>query len=380
MSKARDLANLLNAQGRVSGASYTDNDTTYSVRDGELSQNNFTNEDHNKLQGIEVGATRDQSKSEIDALNIDADKLDGQHATYFTNYADTAVSNLVSSAPSTLNTLNELADALGDDPNFATTITNGLANKVDNSRVLTNVPSGAIFTDTVPTLSSLGYTGATNANNYSHPTGSGNKHIPSGGTVGQVLTYASSGTATWATASSPDPFPAAPTWTSPDASYTSNGSWTKPASIGNDDWIIFHLISGGGSGNAGGSGSGGKGGALVLAVKGASITSSISFVIGAGGGYNGYGGFANAGQASTITISGKTFSSGFGGGASYYTDSGGHGDGVLAWVGGSTPATILTVDDVRGGGSLGGGTSNSGGRGGGGYYGAGISGALRIHY
>mgnify|MGYP000931414373 FL=1 len=197
MSKARDLANLLNAQGRVSGASYTDNDTTYSVTDGELSENNFTDEDHNKLQGIEVGATRDQSKSEIDALNIDADKLDGQHATYFTQYADDAVADLVSSAPSTLNTLNELADALGDDPNFATTITNGLANKVDNSQVLTNVPSGAIFTDTVPTLSSLGYTGATNANNYSHPTGSGNKHIPSGGSSGKILTYSSSGTATW---------------------------------------------------------------------------------------------------------------------------------------------------------------------------------------
>jgi len=221
---------------------------------------------------------------------------------------------------------------------------------------------------------------ADGANNYSHPTGNGNNHIPSGGSSGQVLTYSSPGTAVWATASAPDPFPAAPNWSSPSANYTSSGSWSKPGSVGNDDWVIFHLISGGGSGNAGGHGQGGKGGALVLAVKGASITSSVSFVVGAGGHYNGYGGFANVGGVSSITIAGKTFTSGQGGGASYYTNSGGHGEGVLAWPGGSSPATIITVDDVRGGGSLGGGTASAGYRGGGGYYGAGVPGALRIHY
>jgi hypothetical protein len=40
---------------------------------------------------------------------------------------NTAISNLVDSAPTTLNTLNELATALGNDPNFATTITNKIA-------------------------------------------------------------------------------------------------------------------------------------------------------------------------------------------------------------------------------------------------------------
>jgi len=40
---------------------------------------------------------------------------------------DTSVANVVDSAPETLNTLNELAAALGDDPNFATTITNQIA-------------------------------------------------------------------------------------------------------------------------------------------------------------------------------------------------------------------------------------------------------------
>lgn len=46
------------------------------------------------------------------------------------NYVATAVSNLVASAPSTLDTLNELATALGNDANFATTVTNSIATKL----------------------------------------------------------------------------------------------------------------------------------------------------------------------------------------------------------------------------------------------------------
>lgn len=45
------------------------------------------------------------------------------------------------------------------------------------------VPSNAVFTDTV----------------YTHPTSSGNKHIPSGGSSGQVLQWSADGTAKWET-------------------------------------------------------------------------------------------------------------------------------------------------------------------------------------
>ena len=48
-------------------------------------------------------------------------------------YVDTAVSNVVDSAPGALDTLNELAAALGDDANFSTTITNSLATKLNLS-------------------------------------------------------------------------------------------------------------------------------------------------------------------------------------------------------------------------------------------------------
>ena len=37
----------------------------------------------------------------------------------------------------------------------------------------------------------------TNANNYVHPTTSGNKHIPSGGSSGQILRWSADGTAVW---------------------------------------------------------------------------------------------------------------------------------------------------------------------------------------
>jgi len=116
-------------------------------------------------------------------------------------YTDQSVADLIDSSPATLDTLNELAAALGDDPNFATTVSaqigtkadavhghtisqvtglqaalnskqasgnyanavhghaisdvNGLQTalngKVDDSQVLTNVPAGAVFTDTVYT-------------------------------------------------------------------------------------------------------------------------------------------------------------------------------------------------------------------------------------
>ena len=49
------------------------------------------------------------------------------------SYVSTAISNLIDSAPSTLNTLNELAAAINDDASFASTITTALGNKLDSS-------------------------------------------------------------------------------------------------------------------------------------------------------------------------------------------------------------------------------------------------------
>ena len=47
-----------------------------------------------------------------------------------TAYVDTAIANVVNSAPAALDTLNELATALGNDANFSTTVTNSIADKL----------------------------------------------------------------------------------------------------------------------------------------------------------------------------------------------------------------------------------------------------------
>ncbi len=74
-------------------------------------------------------------------------------------YVDTGLANLVDSAPGTLDTLNELAAALADDPNFSTTITNEIATKLPlaggtmsgvintNSNAITGLPAPTVGTD-----------------------------------------------------------------------------------------------------------------------------------------------------------------------------------------------------------------------------------------
>ncbi|EAO1064536.1 hypothetical protein EXV08_20245 [Salmonella enterica] len=63
-----------------------------------------------------------------------------------TAYVRAAISALVGSSPEALDTLNELAAALGNDPNFATTMTNALAGKQPLDATLTalaGLPTGA---------------------------------------------------------------------------------------------------------------------------------------------------------------------------------------------------------------------------------------------
>ena len=48
-------------------------------------------------------------------------------------YVDSAIATLVDTAPATLDTLNELAAALGDDPNFATSVSNQIGTKLNAS-------------------------------------------------------------------------------------------------------------------------------------------------------------------------------------------------------------------------------------------------------
>lgn len=73
-----------------------------------------------------------------------------------TEFVQAALAALVASSPAALDTLNELAAALGNDPNFATTMTNALAAKQPLDKTLTAL-SGK---DVAALLDYLGLTGA----------------------------------------------------------------------------------------------------------------------------------------------------------------------------------------------------------------------------
>ncbi|EPF3755027.1 phage tail protein [Escherichia coli] len=67
-----------------------------------------------------------------------------------TAFVMAAIAALVDSSPDALNTLNELAAALGNDPNFATTMTNALAGKQPKDATLTALAELATSADKLP--------------------------------------------------------------------------------------------------------------------------------------------------------------------------------------------------------------------------------------
>ena len=92
-----------------------------------------------KTGGALTGAVTTNSTFDGRNVSVDGTKLDGIAAGannytlpsgYATEtYVGTQISALVDSSPAALNTLNELAAALGDDPNFATTVSNTIGTK-----------------------------------------------------------------------------------------------------------------------------------------------------------------------------------------------------------------------------------------------------------
>ena len=62
-----------------------------------------------------------------------------------TEFVAKALAALAGSAPKTLDTLKELADALGNDPNFATTVLNKLAEKLAKDQNGADIPDPALF-------------------------------------------------------------------------------------------------------------------------------------------------------------------------------------------------------------------------------------------
>ena len=119
-----------------------------------------------------------------------------------TAYVETAVANLVASAPTALNTLDELAAALNDDASFSTTVTNSIATKLPlaggtmsgalnmGSQNITN--AGTIAGSTLTgTLSTAAQTNITSVGTLSALTVSGNSQLGSVDIYDNCLLYTS---------------------------------------------------------------------------------------------------------------------------------------------------------------------------------------------
>ena len=75
-------------------------------------------------------------QNSLDATNAAVALKANQATTYTKTEVDTQFSNLIDTAPDALNTLKELANALGDDANYAATVQNQLATKANTTYVV----------------------------------------------------------------------------------------------------------------------------------------------------------------------------------------------------------------------------------------------------
>lgn len=118
---------------------------------------NLQSEDSNLWSAIAATNTAIRSITTTNATKIaqvEANLLASN--TAIRGYVDTEVAALVDSAPATLDTLNELAAALGDDPSFATTLTTNLGQKLGSTASITltgDVSGSASFSSNAASIS-----------------------------------------------------------------------------------------------------------------------------------------------------------------------------------------------------------------------------------
>lgn len=124
----------------------------------------------------------------------------------------TAISNLIDNAPETYDTLKEIADYINSNQSAVDALNTAIGSKVDKvsgkglstndfttalKTKLDGITAGATKVEKSTTNGNVKING-TETVVYTHPTSAGYKHIPTGGTVGQVLKNTASGTAAWA--------------------------------------------------------------------------------------------------------------------------------------------------------------------------------------
>lgn len=197
------------------GSAYTHSTSAHAPSNAEANQNAFSN--------VVVGTTTIAANSKTDSLTLVAgsnvtitpdatnDKVTIAATDTTYNPATTSIQGLMSAEDKTkLDGIATGANKTTVDTALSSTSTNPVQNKVINTAL-----SGKASTEVVSTtanglcpkfggtttkfLRDDGTWAVPPENNYTHPTTSGNKHIPSGGAAGQILKYSSDGTAVWGT-------------------------------------------------------------------------------------------------------------------------------------------------------------------------------------
>ena len=136
-NEIKDLAASIITGGSHTGISVSYNNTT------NLLSLSATYDDDEVVSAVAQALTAGNgiSKSFNDTTNVITIQVDTTVIADKT-YVNTAISNLVDGAPALLDTLNEIAAAIGDDANFLTTITTALATKAPLiSPALTGIPT-----------------------------------------------------------------------------------------------------------------------------------------------------------------------------------------------------------------------------------------------
>jgi hypothetical protein len=124
----------LNAETVISGSSQVSLSTTDVSEGTNLYYTDTRVKTKLNTETVVSGSTQILTLVSIDEDNMVSNsdtKLPTQQSVK--SYVDAQVSGLVDSAPGTLDTLNELAAALGDDANFATTVSTTISGKVSQS-------------------------------------------------------------------------------------------------------------------------------------------------------------------------------------------------------------------------------------------------------
>lgn len=129
-------------------------------------------------QQVDVSGAIDIHNSDTTNVHGIADTSLLATKSYADNAAATAAAAIIDSAPTTLDTLNELAAALGDDANFATTMTNALAAKAPLA--------SPIFTGTVTVPDTVEGASASTSTTLFPSATSGNITIGAGQTTGAI--------------------------------------------------------------------------------------------------------------------------------------------------------------------------------------------------